>query len=290
MITRRVTGAAIGLALAAGLPAATAHAHHVPGHGSSEGVRSINSLGNRGGKASSRLMILNELALQPTAMVPALRNELSLLGEYAPLPALSFGAQLPLTIIDEQGSAPVVGYGDTRAFVRYTPHADKLIHRTLTFNVAASFPTRSFRTVVDPGRTWSVAPSVIFTRTYSGWYWQAIGLASFETRPAGHAIDLSVGGQAGGKLAGGKLAIGGGVLVDVRAANWCARAEGPAQFCRGSRAGEIERGVGATRATALATGSWQLNPRWSLTFAVQLPFTAKRDFDFGATVGAQVVF
>jgi hypothetical protein len=128
-MTRLLTLLAFLFAL---LGARVAAAHHVPGHGSSEGVRSINSLGNRGGKAGTRVLLLDEFGWQPTARTPGLRNELSLLGEYAPVPAFSFGAQFPFSVVDEVGRPPVAGYGDTRAFVRFTPHADKLIHRTLT--------------------------------------------------------------------------------------------------------------------------------------------------------------
>ncbi|PRP97600.1 hypothetical protein ENSA5_32930 [Enhygromyxa salina] len=281
---------ALAVVLAAWLWPASARAHHVPGHGSSEGVRSINSLGNRGGKVSTRLLLLEEFSWQPSALTPGLRNELSLLGEYAPVPAFSFGAQLPFTVIDELGSPPSVGYGDTRAFLRVTPHADKLIHRTLTFNLAASFPTRTVRATVDPGRVWSVTPSAIFTRTYTGWYWQAIGLASLETRPAGLAVDVSVGGQAGGKFANNKIALGGGVIVDVRAANFCANPDGTRTYCNDNRAGEDQREPGSVRATALASGSWTIQPRWALIFGVQVPFTPKRDLDLGLTFGVQTMF
>ncbi|PRQ05990.1 hypothetical protein [Enhygromyxa salina] len=271
-----------------------AKAHHVAGHGSSEGVRSINSLGSRGGSARSRLMLLNEFSHSGVGIVPGQRNDLSLLGEYAPIPAFSFGAQLPFTIIAEQpdgGPSEVqAGYGDTRAFIRVTPHADKLIHRTLTFVVGASFPTRTIRSVVDTGRLWSVTPSVIYTRTYSRLYWQLLGVASTEWRPAGVALDLSAGGQVGGRLLGGKLAVGGGALVDVRAVNACRSVAGELDYCAGSRAGERDREVGTTRATALANFAWNIDSRWSLTLGVQVPFTPRRDFDVGAALGAVVVF
>jgi hypothetical protein len=272
------------------LGARPAQAHHVPGHGSSEGVRSINSLGNRGGKASTRVLLLDELGWQPTSPTPGLRNELSVLGEYAPVPAFSFGAQFPFTVIDEAGRPPIAGYGDTRAFIRYTPHADKLIHRTLTFNLAASFPTRTVRVSVDPGRVWSVTPSMIFTRTYGDWFWQVLSFASVETRPAGVALDVSLGAQAGGKFAGGRIALGGGVLVDARAINWCAQPDGTRIVCIESRAGEHQREPGSLRAAALATGAINFDARWSMIFGVQVPFTVKRDFDLGLSAGVQASF
>lgn len=277
---------------------ARAAAHHVPGHGSSEGVRTINSLGARGGSASSRLMLLDEFTASSTSIVPGQRNDLSLLGEYAPVPGFSFGAQLPFTILAEQpdeGDPSVrAGLGDTRAFVRVTPHASKLIHRTLTLGLAASFPTRTVRGSVDPGRVWSVTPSLIFTRTYDKLFWQVMSFASTEWRPAGVALDLSGGAQIGGRLARGKLALGLGALVDVRVVNACRSPQGELDYCAGSRAGEKGREVGSTRATAIATFAWNIRTTkkaaWSLNLALQAPFTPKRDFDVGATLGLQVGF
>jgi hypothetical protein len=272
------------------LGARVAAAHHVPGHGSSEGVRSINSLGNRGGKAGTRVLLLDEFGWQPTARTPGLRNELSLLGEYAPVPAFSFGAQFPFSVVDEVGRPPIAGYGDTRVFVRFTPHADKLIHRTLTFNLTASIPTRTYQVTIDPGRVWSVTPSMIFTRTYGEWFWQVLTFASVETRPAGLALDFSLAGQAGGKFADGRVALGGGVLVDVRGVNWCASPDGTRAACLTSRPGEYLREPGSVRATALATGAVNLNERWAMIFSVQVPFTVKRDFDLGVSTGVQAAF
>ncbi len=265
-------------------------AHHVPGHSGSEGVRNINSLGNRGGKAASRLLVLEDFGWAASTATPGLRNELSLLGEYAPVPVFSFGVQAPLLIVDEAERPPMVGYGDTRAFIRVTPHADKLVHRVVTLNLSASFPTRTVRLAVDPGRVWSATPSVIFTRTYADWYWQAIGLATIETRPAGIALDMSAGGQAGGRLADNALALGGGIVVDVRAANFCASPDGGLAYCHESRAGERAREVGSVRATAIANGSLTVHPRVLLLFGIQVPFAAKRDADLGLTLGVQALF
>jgi hypothetical protein len=240
------------------------------------------------------VLLLDELSHSSVGIVPGQRNDLSLLGEYAPVPSFSFGAQLPFTIIAEQphdGPARTqAGYGDTRAFVRFTPHAAKLIHRTLTFALWASFPTRTVHSVVDPGRLWSVTPSVIFTRTYSRLYWQLLAVANTEWRPAGIALDVSAGGQVGARILDGKLAVGGGALVDVRAVNACRSVQGELHYCAGSRAGERDREVGTTRATALANLAWNIDSRWSVNLGVQVPFTPKRDFDIGAALGVMAVF
>ncbi len=275
-----------------------AHAHHVPGHGSSEGVRSINSLGGRGGAASSRLLLINEFSHSGGGLVPGQRNDLSLLGEYAPIPGFSFGAQLPFTVIAEQpvdGPDRVrAGYGDTRVFARVTPFARKLIHRTLTFAVAASFPTRTVHGSVDPGRTWSVTPSIIFTRTYDKLFWQLLTFASTEWRPAGVALDLSAGGQVGARLVKRKLALGAGALLDVRTVNACRSTAGELDYCPGSRAGEKDRDVGTVRGTGLLTFAWNFHQAkttsWALNASIQAPLTPKRDFDVGASLGMQVVF
>jgi hypothetical protein len=285
--------ATLACVLASSRPS-SADAHHVAGHGSSEGVRSINSLGSRGGSARSRVMLLDEFSHAGRGIVPGQRNDLSLLGEYAPVPSFSFGAQLPFTIIAEQpddGPSRVqAGYGDTRAFLRFTPHADKLIHRTLTFSVWASFPTRTIRSIVDPGRLWSITPSLIFTRTYARLYWQLLGVASTEWRPAGVALDLSAGGQVGARIRDGKFTVGGGALVDVRAVNGCRSVEGELRYCAGSRAGERDRDVGTTRATALVNLAWNIDAWWSVILGVQVPFTPRRDFDVGAALGISAVF
>jgi hypothetical protein len=294
---RRRAWALLLVVLALVLPAlapARARAHHVAGHGSSEGVRGINSLGSRGGSARTRLMLLDEFTHSGGGLVPGQRNELTLLGEFAPVPSFSFGAQLPFSIIAEQPTdlpnRVQAGYGDTRAFLRVTPFADKLIHRTLTLALSASFPTRTIHSVVDPGRLWSITPSLIFTRTYSKVYWQLLTFASTEWRPAGVALDLSAGAQVGGRMLDGKLAAGGGILVDTRAVNACRDVEGELAYCAGNRAGEQNREVGSTRATALATFAWNINTRWSLNLGLQVPFTPKRDFDIGASLGVMVVF
>ena len=289
-----VSALTLALALCLWLSPSRARAHHVAGHGSSEGVRSINSIGNRGGSASTRILLLNEFTHSGRGLVPAERNELTLLGEYAPVRSFSFGVQLPFLLIAERPrDAPdqlLAGYGDTRAFVRFTPYADKLIHRTLTIAATASFPTRTVQTTVDPGRTWSLTPSLIFTRTYSRVYWQLLAFGAGEWRPAGVALDLSAGGQFGGRMLEGKLAAGVGLLVDVRAINGCRSPAGDLSYCAGNRAGEQEREVGSTRGTAIANFAWNIDTRWSLVLSAQVPFTPRRDFDVGASLGVSVVF
>lgn len=289
---RRVLGGlALTLAVLAWAWPGLARAHHVPGHGSSEGVRSINTIGGRGGNAQTRLVLLTEFSHASTGLAPGQQYALSILGEYAPVPEFSIGAQFPLQIVDEQGLPAAVGYGDTRLQVRYTPHARKLIHRVLTLGVNASFPTRTVRSTADPGRTWSVTPNAIFTRTYARWYWQVLALSTVETRPAGTALDVGAAGQVGLRLLGGKLSPGVGLLAETRVATWCEPVGGGAQtFCREGRVTEQQRALGTTRPAAIAVLAWNFTDWGSLWVSAQVPFTRWRDNDVGASLGLQAAF
>lgn len=292
--TRSIGALAVALlvALLVVLAPAPARAHHVPGHGASEGVRNINSLGNSGGRAMSRLLLLNELIFANQGLSPNISNQTSLYAEYAPIPALSIAAQAPLLVVhDLTGSSPdQIGYGDTRIQLRVTPHARKLIHRIFSVGLTASLPTRTVRFLVDPGNIVIVSPFAVFTRTYARHFWQVIGLSTIEHRPAGTAVELSVGAQGGSKLLDDKMTLGLGVLVDLRAANFCAQPRGGESFCRESRASEIEREVGTLRAVILATISYNIRPRWSVIGALQGPITPRLDFTVGASLGTQVFF
>jgi hypothetical protein len=214
--------AAVAAALTVGLGGGPARAHHVPGHGASEGVRSINSLGGRGGRSQTRLLLLNELVYANTGLAPNVANSTSLYGEYAPIPELSIAAQAPLLVIRDLDAAgdTRIGYGDTRLQLRFTPHARKLVHRTLSTGITVSAPTRTVKLMVDPGPVTAVSPFVVFTRTYSRHFWQVIGLSVIENRRAGTAVDLSFGAQGGSKVLKGKLSLGLGVLFDLRLANF----------------------------------------------------------------------
>ncbi len=298
-----------------GLWTTSAHAHHVPGHSGSEGVRNFNSLGGGTGQALNRVAILHELSRNSTSQTPGTVYNTSLVGEYSPHPWVSFGAQLPLLVIDpapttsEGGEtvdpSPTVGYGDTRAFVRLTPHADKLVHRVLTTALSASFPTRSVvYPFSDPGPIWTVSPTLIYSRTYAKAFWQLIGVATVEHRRAGTAIDGSFGGQVGHRFFGNRLAPAIGLLGDLRMGTFCARIGAPGEeWC--PRAAELQgnpklrtegrltendRPVGALRTAAMASLSYSIRT-WGLIAAnVQAPLFTRRDFDIAGSFTFQVMF
>lgn len=279
---------AAGLALA---PAGAA-AHHVPGHGASEGVRTINSLGGASGQAHTRLYLFNEFVYTGFGLNPGVTDSLSLLGEYAPRPWISMALQAPLLMFRsaDTSGATRVGYGDTRVQLRFTPHARKLIHRILTLGANASFPTRTVRFTVDPGPVWSASPWAVFTRTHERWFWQVLAISTVDVRRAGVAIDLGVSGQVGGRLLKGKLNPGVGVLVDTRLASWCSQPDGGRSFCTDNRAGELYRELGVVRGTLLASLAYNFHKRASLVGSLQAPFTAKRDYTFGWSLGIQAFF
>jgi hypothetical protein len=280
------------LALFVVLAPARARAHHVPGHGASESIRNLNSLGGGTGKAINRAAILQEITRTSTSLNPGSVFSSSLLGEYSPHAWTSFGAQLPLLVVDEDapGVPTKLGYGDTRLFVRLTPHADKLIHRVLTTVLNVSLPTRTLRFTADPGRTVVVAPALIYSRTHPRAFWQLLALGSYEHRPAGTAIDLSAGGQVGARLLKTKLSPSLGMLADLRVATFCAEPRGGAHFCREGRSTEIDRELGSLRVATLAALTYAFAP-WGLVSAnVQAPLLVKRDFDIAGSFTFQVMF
>lgn len=279
---------AAGLALAP----ATAAAHHVPGHGASEGVRTINSLGGASGQTHTRLYLFNEFVYTGFGLNPGVTDSLSLLGEYAPRRWVSMSLQAPLLMFRSQDTAGEtrVGYGDTRVQLRFTPHASKLIHRILTLGINASFPTRTVRFTVDPGPVWSTSPFAVLTRTYGAWFWQVLAISTIDIRRAGVGIDLGVSGQVGGRFFNGKLNPGFGALIDTRLATWCSRPEGGHAFCTDNRPGELYRELGTFRGTLLASLAYNFHPRASLVGSLQAPFTAKRDYTIGWSLGLQVFF
>lgn len=281
--------AAVIAALALLTEATPALAHHVPGHSASEGVRNLNSLGGAAGQATSRVMVLQEMSRNDSSFAPASTYVTSIIGEYSPHPWLSLGVQPTLLVVDEDRAKAQAGLGDTRAMVRLTPHGDKLIHRVLTTGVSVSFPTKTVNLDVDTGRTWIVTPNVLFTRTYRRPFWQVIGLASVEHRPAGTAIDISAGGQGGYRFFG-KLSPAAGVLADLRVLNVCTRPSGDREVCTESRAGEKDREIGSFRLQGMVTLSYAFTP-WAMANAnLQFPLTPKRDYLIAGTLGVQFFF
>jgi hypothetical protein len=279
--------AAAGMGLVVGLAAlpTVARADHAPGHGASEAVRSLNSLGGGTGAAVSRIMLLQEASDSRTStLTPHGGYVTSILGEYSPHAWFSFGVQVPLQIVDEPQVPARVGLGNLRVSTRVTLHADKLFHRILTFGVNATFPTRTVTFTTDPGRTWTTAPYAVFTRNYHRPFWQIFATVPIETRPAGTAIDLGVGAQ-GGYRFWGKLAPSAGLLVNTRLASWCRRVDGGADFCREGRVTEIERPLGATALYVTGGLAWTFAPWGTLAASVQVPVTAVRDFDVGGSLG-----
>lgn len=281
------------VALALSSVCGVAEAHHAPGHGASEGIRTLNSAGPRTPRATQRLLLLGEVthATPEPNLNAATMYTASVLGSFMPHPWLSVGAQAPLTFVDEAtpGVPTKRGYGDTRFELRLTPHGDKLMHRVLTVGVNASVPTRTVRFEVDPGPLWSIAPLIGFSRTFASWSWNVLLLTPIDHRPAGTALEVSGALLGAWELLPGWQLTGGG-LVDVRAATRCALPGSGSEWCREGRATERNREVGATRAYASLGTALELDERWTVSAGFQLPVTARRDFDGAANVGLEVRF
>jgi hypothetical protein len=264
---------------------APAAAHH-PGHSStvSEGIRSLNNLSHAGGNANNRIAVIHDATRTTTGTDRATTLRALFIAEIAPHPWFSFGAEAPLRGIVEDDEPPAIGYGDTRLFVRLTPHGDKLVHRVLTVGLAASLPTRSTTRSSEPERPWSLSPHVLFTRSYERAFWSVIGQPTVETRSAGTALDISAAGQLGYRFFD-VLSPSIGATVDVRTASWC-----DGSFCSDGRVGEVDRAVGATRVYLLGGLGYQITSRGTLLAGVQVPVTTARDFDIGVNLGVQFLF
>jgi len=237
-------------------------------------------------------MLLSEVSRNTSSLNPATTYNTSLLGEYAPHPWFSVGLQAPVLVVDEDAPEvdTKVGYGDTRVSLRLTPHADKLIHRVVTTGVNLSLPTRSVRFEADPGRSWVVSPNVLFTRTYRRPFWQVMGLATFEHRPAGTAIDLSVGAQAGYRIRG-VLTPSIGTLADLRVAAFCTPVGGgPQVLCENGRTTEVNREIGSLRIANFAALTYAFADWGLVNLSVQLPVTPKRDFDWAGSFAFHALF
>lgn len=266
-----------------------AMAHHVPGHGASEGVRNLSTLGVGAAAVQTRVMLLEEITTSTTGLNPGTTSMTSLLGEVTVHPWVSLGLVAPLLVV-KQGDAPArVGYGDTRLMLRVTPHADKLIHRVFTAGINASFPTRSVRFAADPGRLWTLSPYVLFTRTYRIPFWQVAGTATMEHRPAGTAFDVHGSFQVGLRTQIGFMATV-GIVADLRVLNVCTQPRGGAEVCLGNRATEIEREVGSLRLAQTYGVAWRLPRAVLISAYVAAPVTARRDFDVLGSLGVQVAF
>lgn len=284
----------IVLALGAVAAPTVARAHHVPGHGGSEGAKQINGVGGGSAQAQTRFFLLGEYARDSTSENPSHTTVVSGIAEVAPHPWISLGVQAPLSIVAEDDVDRVkVGYGDTRAFVRFTPHGDKLVHRVLTLSLSASFPTRTFRFLSDPGRSWLVSPAITFTRTYSRLFWMVFANTSIETRPAGTAFEFGAAGQLGYRFFERRpLTPALGVLVDTRYLTLCEQVDGSSQVCPQGRVTERDRPLGATRVYLQAALSWRMakfgerdQRSLDLYASGQVAVTRRRDFDGGASLG-----
>lgn len=283
----RLLAAVVGAGL---FSSASASAHHAPGHGPSESVRTLNGFAGRTPRALQRALLLGEIVrntAQPNLNAATIYT-LSALVSVRPHPWLSVGLQAPYTFVDEDapGVPTKSGYGDTRLELRLTPHADKLLHRVLTVGVNASFPTRTVRFQADPGPMWSVAPLVAYTRSYEFWSWQAVLLAPLEHRPAGTAFEGS-----GAFVVNHRLlpswSWSVGALVDVRIASSCALPGGGQTWCRDGRVTELSRETGATRGYVTAGTGVELAEDWAVSASVQAPVTHRRDFDLAGSIGLE---
>lgn len=275
------------------LTASQASAHHNTGHGASESIRILNALGTDP-QPRQRLALIEEVA-QGTAepdLNIATGYSTSFLIQAHLLKGLYVSYQLPLIFIDQLSPNPLlVGLGDSRIGLQWNlgasenTTASKRAEAPWTFLFNLSVPTRSYRLATDPGRQWLFSPGFNYSQRFGRFSLYGMLLASYEIRPAGGALDISPGFGLGTNLTRNlQLSVGG--TLDIRALNTCALPTGT-EFCNDGRPSESERNTGATRAYGTLALSYQLNPDWTIFASAQLPFTEKRDIEWGANLGIE---
>ena len=282
----------IGLFLLASLSFVTssrqAQAHHSTGHGASESVRILNAFGTDL-KPRQRLALIEEVAkgtAEPDLNVATGYSTSALLQTHL-LKGIYLSYQLPLLFIDQLDPNPLlVGLGDSRLGLQWNPGTDNNSSGspwTLLFNLG--IPTRTYKLATDPGRQWLLTGGMNYSRNFRNLSFYTLLLGSYEFRPAGGALDISPGFGIGASLTK-RLQLNAGMNLDIRAINTCKLPNG-SEFCPNGRPSESEREVGATRAYGTLALSYELNRDWTIFGSGQLPFTAKRDIEWGANLGVE---
>ncbi len=272
------------------LPTKFAYAHHPANQGGPDGLAAIRSLGPDGGRALSRILVMNEFMTgrQPDQTGYQL-YQMSLTGEYAPIREFSMGLQLPIQgLIEEENES--FGLGDIQLFLQYTPRKKRNPERVWSFALNSRLPTHSIQSSFDIGRSWSIAPSGMFTWSYRYFYWQALLSTMFESRPAGMAYDGMFGAQVGVALFQRKLTLGAGSMNAIRIFNVCTEVDGSQAFCQRNRVTEIEREPGSFRSLMLVNLSYNYRSWGAIQALLRVPVTRKRDFDVAVGLGAQFMF
>lgn len=215
---------------------------------------------------------------------------LSLLGSFQLLPRLYLGAQAPLVFIDEDSTTKPLelGYGDTRLNAQIALGDLNEQRETWTLGFQLSVPTRTVRYQVDPGRQWALSPMFSYTRATERLRFFAMVITPLEIRPAGVALELSPSLGVGYQILK-RLSVSTSLSADIRLLTLCTTPR-ESYLCAEGRASEVERELGATRLYGGLTAWLGLSETWALFGSGQLPFTAKRDFAYGANLGLEARF
>lgn len=277
--------------LAALLSAPLAQAHHSPGHVGTESQKVLMTSGSEP-MPRQRVALVGEMmrSTDEPNLNTATLGGFSLVGSIEVLPRLYLGAQLPLVFVQEASTqAPFKsGYGDTRLTSQWLfgQSADGSSAWSLGLN--ASLPTRTIRFESDPGNQWGLTPLLSYTHQYQKFRFFGMLLLPFESRPAGLALEVSPSaGAAYQVLQAFSLALS--VHADIRMLSVCSTPRG-SSVCQEGRASEHGRDWGATRVSGALTSWVDLSKNWSLFGSAQLPFTAKKDFEWGANLGLETRF
>jgi hypothetical protein len=215
---------------------------------------------------------------------------LSALLAFRLLPRLYMQGQFPLVLVDEDASGePKMGYGDTTLGVQIPVGSFRRKEAaSWVLGMSVGIPTRTIRYEVDPGRQWTLSPSLRYADSFKRFLWYAQLLAPMERRPAGTAFDASPALGVGFRWTD-RTTLTLGSNADIRVLTVCRTVDG-SEVCPAGRATENNRPQGSVRAYGHAGLTWDLSRSWSIFAGGQLPLTRRRDIEWSASLGLEARF
>lgn len=268
-----------------------ARAHHSVGHTPGEGIRTLQTQGSSPvPRQRAALLVQAARGTDEPALNTATTYSAAALVALRLFPRLYVEGQFPLVFVDEDATAqPKLGYGDTILGVLVpVGNLTKKDAASWTLGTSVSIPTRTIRFEPDPGRQWTVTPSLRYADSFGRWLLYSQLLVPTETRPTGTAFDVSPALGVGRRL-GSRVTVTLGANADVRVLTVC-KTWGGSEICPEGRATESGRPHGALRTYAHGAVSIDLSRSWSLFAGGQLPLTERRDLEWSVSAGAEVRF
>lgn len=271
--------------------ATLAQGHHDVGHGPSEGLRNLVTMGSDPSphQRASLLTQVSRTTSEPT-LNSATVYSLLLLADIRLHQRLYVGAQLPGVLIHDDLGETKPGFGNMTLGVTVPVGSfEREGAASWALGFQMTFPTRTFTYEVDPGKQWTYSPQLRYADASGRVLWYASLLTPLEHRPAGWALDISPALGIGYGLTSG-LYLTLGTQFDVRVLSVCATVDGGSESCPSGRATEMDRPLGATRGYASLGLSSDFHRHWSLFSSAQVPLLSRRDIEWAVSLGVEARF